>query len=60
MIFQMLLVGAATIGVGYYRATMDKRFYKPYLKKWEDLMRNMKIKNEELCVYQAVTSQECN
>lgn len=47
MIFQMLLVGAATIGVGYYRATMDKRFYKPYLKKWEDLMRNMKIKNED-------------
>lgn len=47
MIFHMLLVGAATIGVGYYRATMDKRFYKPYIKKWEDLMRNMRIKNED-------------
>lgn len=47
MIFQMLLVGAATIGVGYYRATMDKRFYKPYIQKWENLMRNMRIKNED-------------
>lgn len=47
MIFEMLVVGAATIWVGYYRATMDKRFYRPYLQKWEDLMRNMKIKNED-------------
>lgn len=47
MIFQMLLVGAAAIGTGYYRLTMDKRFYKPYIEKWESLMRNMKIKNED-------------
>ena len=54
MIFQMLLVGAATIGAGYYRATMDKRFYKPYIKKWEDLMRNMKIKNEDKDTFEPI------
>lgn len=46
MIFQMLLVGAATLGVGYYRATMDYRAIKPYMEKWDKLMKSMGIKNK--------------
>ena len=35
MLLQLVLVGAATLGATYYRATMDYRKLKPHLKKRE-------------------------
>lgn len=47
MLFQLALVGAATVGATYYRATMDYRKLKPYLKKWEKFIEATGIKNKE-------------
>ena len=46
MIFQFLLVGTAVLSLGYYRATMDYRAIKPYIEKWDKLMKSMAIKNK--------------
>lgn len=45
MLTQILLVAGATAILGYYRVTMDKRFYKPYMDKWNTLMESSNIKN---------------
>lgn len=45
MLTQLLLVAGATAGLSYYRATMDKRLYKPYIQKWNTLMESSNIKN---------------
>lgn len=46
MLLQLVLVGAATVGATYYRATMDYRKLKPYLKKWEKFIEATGIKNK--------------
>lgn len=47
MLLQLALVGSATIGLLYYRSTMDYRKIKPYIKKWEAFMSATGIKNKK-------------
>lgn len=45
MVTEMLLVGGVTIGLSYYRATMDKRLCKTYANKWLNLMKSLNLVN---------------
>lgn len=45
MFTEMLLVGGVTIGLSYYRSTMDKRLCKAYATKWLYLMKSLNLIN---------------